>query len=1066
MDNFATQAFLAKLQAMRAYYGNVSEDVWARMMLQNASAFEINSIFTQMTQRQMMIDYAQDGTILGYGYANPMSIEGFDSSIMEDVNSNANPAQFATSNTFNPRINSTFIRDSVTEELSAKSGAVNALGQTVSTIADRIHLGVAGVNIGAKLGKWIDESLYKIDPEWWDKHLPTINPETWTSIAGDEAGKKFIRNLFDLSDDSMVSYMSEKILAQVYQCLRDSGAWSDTGTTIPGALSVGHVQLEFVTGTLADLASQVFGVPVSLDNPYYNTGAIFGYLEGKPYIFTSYDPTVNPDFSDFYDVTEITGGGSYTANHTFWDTGCWGWRPNKTMTDMSRWASMSGQPALINNTIQPWGNMLYIGNMIPHIPAFNMQGAPQYPPTEITGTDLDTVLEQLKRVYPDLFEDAIQEKVLQPNGDIITNTYVPVPWCNPNTQASPQPVTGQKTQPDLKINPETGNQLINDSPVNPDDNQFPDTGTGQSPVVLPVTSESAASLWSVYNPTHSQLSDFGAWLWSSDFVEQLKKMFNDPMQAIIGVHKVFANPHTGGTSTIKCGYLDSNVSSKTVTDQYTTVNCGTVSLLEYFGNVMDYAPFTSVRVYLPFIGIVPLNVADIMRSKISIKYTVDVITGACIAEISVKRDGNKSVIYTYSGSAIVTYPVSAGSYAGVIQGALSMAAGLLGGASAVPTVIRGATSMHADTSISGSFSGSAGAMGCKKPYLIISRPISNLAKDDASFEGYPSSAKVLIGECVGFIKCYEVHLRINTASDAELDEIRQLLLSGVRLTSANDGGVFSDPSYLPIIPLNAYENGVYNAEGYLRGYAPVTVDVHPNLENITITENGTYNHPDYDGYDNVIVNVPPDATIEPITISRNGVYNPPANVDGYAPVTVNVEGGGFSTDIKVENDTLVYDNTEINVTSQPVIVDGAIGASGSNGMIFNIIPTFTAIFEFDYTLASGGGEVVLSFGGSNTHSGIIVIRPNQFLYFAMGNRISQSISLTIGTQYHIKIIVTMSTLELYVDGTRIANGTSEYCQNIITYIFGKKAIGMMFNQNAHSEYNHGKMNNFRMYFEM
>ena len=1057
-------SFQDKLDAIERYYAG--SPAWENFNFENATFDQINYMFSQIPQRQISTDFAADGTILGYGYADPIDIV-VAPNMAENVNSNFNPGQYAIDEAFTPRFNGTFEYDSDVGQYYIKTGAKNSLGQTVHTIADRANLAVTGVNIGAKLGRLIDEKLYSIDPEWWDTHLPTMNPETWTSIAGTQNGKNFIRTLFGIADGGMTAYVQEETLAYVYQCLRDAGVWTETGQIIPDDIHVGEMPLQFVTGPMNQLSMQVFGVPMPTDSPYFNTIGIFGYADGgtRPTIWCSSDPNVAPSFADVYNVT--ADGAQYIANHRFWETGTGLWEPDRTFQYMTRYGSSSGQPGYVNNSDNVgWGDYLFTGDMLPHIPTSAIAGSTQFPPTNITGTTPQEVLQQLKQQYPQLFQNPIHEDVLQPDGSLKTFDYVPVPWCDPNTQTSTQPTTGTTLQTDVEIKPETGDKLLDETKLLPPDNQFPDTGTGQSPEVAPISGDAASSLWAVYNPTHSELSAFGSWLWSSDFIEQLKKLFNDPMQAIIGIHKVFATPHTNGRETIKCGYIDSNVSANKVSNQYTTVNCGSVSLREYFGNVMDYSPYTSVRVYLPFIGIVPLNVADIMRSTISIKYHVDVITGACVAEISVKRDGKQSVIYTYSGSAIVSYPVSSGSYAGVIQGALSMAAGLIGGASAIPTVIRGAASMHADTSVSGSFSGAPGAMGCKKPYLIISRPISNLAKDDASFEGYPSSAKVLIGECVGFIKCYEAHLRINTASDAELDEIRQLLLSGVRLTSANDGGTYADPSYLPIIPLNVYENGVYNAEGYLRGYAPVTVDVHPNLENVTITENGTYNHPDYDGYDNVIVNVPPDATIEPINITRNGVYDPPSNIDGYAPVTVNVEGGGFSTDIAVENDTLVYDNAEINVTSQPLIVDGAIGASNSVGMVFNILPTFNVVFEFDYIPASGGNEHVLSFGGSNTNSGCIVIRPTQFLYFANGNRISQSISLTIGTQYHIKIIVTTSKMQMYVDGTLITDSTSTYCQNIITYIFGKNAIGLMFNQSAHSEYNHGKINNFKMYFEM
>jgi hypothetical protein len=293
-------------------------------------------------------------------------------------------------------------------------------------------------------------------------------------------------------------------------------------------------------------------------------------------------------------------------------------------------------------------------------------------------------------------------------------------------------------------------------------------------------------LWAIYNPTQAQVDSFGGWLWSSNFVEQLKKLFNDPMQAIIGIHKVFATPHTGSTQTIVCGYLDSGVPSKVVTSQYTDVDCGSVNLREYFGNVFDYSPFTSVKMFLPFIGIVPLDVAYIMRATISVKYTVDVLTGACVANITVNRDGAGGVIFTYAGSAIVSYPISSGSYVGVISGALSIAAGIAGtvasGGMTLPAVagaVSGLSRAHTDIQHSGQFSGAAGAMGGKKPYLIIERPQTRIAANVDDYEGKPSNATLRIGDCVGFTRVIEAHLSIPNAYASETTEILQLLKEGI-----------------------------------------------------------------------------------------------------------------------------------------------------------------------------------------------------------------------------------------------------------------------------------------------
>lgn len=403
--------------------------------------------------------------------------------------------------------------------------------------------------------------------------------------------------------------------------------------------------------------------------------------------------------------------------------------------------------------------------------------------------DLDDVLQALKNAYPDLFNDSVYEDIMQPDGTVERITYLPVPMPNMDENGNPitdmtpniDPQTNPEVNPENRTSPylQTLTDTVTTTPTTPD------TGGGQaSPIVTPTGAGS--SLWAIYNPTQLELNSFGAWLWSSSFVEQIKKLFNDPMQAIIGVHKVFATPSTGSSANIKCGYIDSEISAKTVTNQYSSVNCGSVNLNEYFGNVFDYDPYTKVEMFLPFIGIVPLDIDYIMRSKINVKYTVDVLSGACIANIKVTRDGYGSVLFTYGGSAIVTYPISSGSYMGMISGALSLIAGVAGtvasGGVLAPAMIGAASGigrMKTEVQHSGQFSGACGAMGGKKPYLIISRPQIRMANNVNQFEGIPSNTNVQLSECTGYTKVKEVHLSIPGAYDSELQEIEQLLKEGV-----------------------------------------------------------------------------------------------------------------------------------------------------------------------------------------------------------------------------------------------------------------------------------------------
>ena len=344
--------------------------------------------------------------------------------------------------------------------------------------------------------------------------------------------------------------------------------------------------------------------------------------------------------------------------------------------------------------------------------------------------------------------------------------YQPSPFVNPQT--SPQ------------TSPQTTTDPVTPTPTNPSD-----IGEGQTPPVVVPTSN-ASALWSVYNPSLAQINALGAWLWSSNFIDQLLKMFNDPMQAIIGLHKTFIPPVTGGSQNIKVGYLDSGVNSLTVPVQYSEVDCGTVKVPEYFGNVFDYTPYTRIFIYLPFIGFKELDVSQVMRSSISVKYKGDAFTGTGLCEVSVIRDREAGgVLYTYACDVAARYPLSHGSYMGMVGGIAALAGTAVGALMGMPAMGIGAMASVPFTSrnkveLSGNFSGNAGAMGSKVPYLVIMRPQTAMPRNYEHYSGIPSSATINVSEATGLIRVRECHVEsIYAATKEEKDMIENALKTGV-----------------------------------------------------------------------------------------------------------------------------------------------------------------------------------------------------------------------------------------------------------------------------------------------
>ena len=323
-------------------------------------------------------------------------------------------------------------------------------------------------------------------------------------------------------------------------------------------------------------------------------------------------------------------------------------------------------------------------------------------------------------------------------------------------------------------------------PTYPTYPNVPNNPTPDSPKPPSIIGGTATGMISIYNPTKEELSRFSSYLWSNNFLDNFLKIFQNPMDAVIGLHILYATPITGGKNNIIVGYLDSGVPSDIVTKQYTEIDCGTVNVSELYGNATDYEPYTKVACYLPFVGIVPLKTDDVMGKKVNIKYGVDVLTGTCLATITVTNlKGVTIAMYTFTGNCAVQLPLSGGNYSGVIRGLVGMVGSVaVGGAIGAIGAVGSALNSKLDVAHSGSIGSNAGAMGVRKPYLIITRTEPNDALNYNRYYGFPSNKAVSLKSCLGYTKVKEVHAEsIDNATITEKNEIENILKSGVIISS-------------------------------------------------------------------------------------------------------------------------------------------------------------------------------------------------------------------------------------------------------------------------------------------
>lgn len=378
-------------------------------------------------------------------------------------------------------------------------------------------------------------------------------------------------------------------------------------------------------------------------------------------------------------------------------------------------------------------------------------------------------------------DDGKNNETYQP---IITPQFVPI--TVPVT--TPVEVGGTGTDPVYITNspnpiiPSDGQDSGNDDNTTPDDNT--PTPTPIPPIVD--IGGSASALYTVYNPSKNNLNALGAYLWTSDILEQLVRIFtNNPMDSIISLHSIYCSPSLGANSNIKLGYLDAGggTNCHTVNSQFVSIDCGYVDIPEYFGDCRDYSPYTNVTIFLPFIGFRTVKTEDIVAGRVNIKYNIDVLTGSCVAIVSVRKKGVSHTLYTFEGNCSMSLPLTGADHTRMIAGLSSavlggvtggVAGAVMGGVNAMAS-----GSFQANIQRSGSFSGNAGAMSIKKPYIIVNRDYIYDAESYNELYGFPANISTRLGDCSGYNRVKSVHVdSISNATKEEKDEIESILRSG------------------------------------------------------------------------------------------------------------------------------------------------------------------------------------------------------------------------------------------------------------------------------------------------
>lgn len=334
---------------------------------------------------------------------------------------------------------------------------------------------------------------------------------------------------------------------------------------------------------------------------------------------------------------------------------------------------------------------------------------------------------------------------------------------------------------------------------NPDPNEY----TDKTPLNRPSLTAFGA-FNRAYAMTQSGLNSLADYLWNQSdtifngLVDGLALMGNNPMDAIIDCRMypfdVLSMLGSTGTQYITLGRSRTNITGVHLGN---VTNCvldlGTAEFRRYYSErlgrdcFLDYEPYTTGELYIPYVGTVPLNSSIYAGHTVNVKLIIDFQTGACEAVIFkdlIATDFKSGVI----GVDIPMTGVNAAQWAnGVVSSVLQGGAGVasiatgdvVGGAFQIANAAVSGFNTPLPITEKGNASSACGQWLPQQAYLIVHSPITKVPTSYGSTIGYACEYTSTLGSNSGYTVCADININGNFATESERKEIEDLLKGGI-----------------------------------------------------------------------------------------------------------------------------------------------------------------------------------------------------------------------------------------------------------------------------------------------
>ena len=290
-----------------------------------------------------------------------------------------------------------------------------------------------------------------------------------------------------------------------------------------------------------------------------------------------------------------------------------------------------------------------------------------------------------------------------------------------------------------------------------------------------------------YALTSERCRLLGQKLWTQAYFDILKVQDN-PIQNIVSI-KAFPFSMTGTDGTIMIGNVDMGVNGEKLATNVKRIAVGSIKFNEYYHNFLDFSPFSSAQIFLPYIGFKQVDLNKVLGKTVNVEYIVDLLTGACRARLFVNgKETSKTLIAEYDGTMGIDIPLASSDRAQLdTQHLMSVASGFVGGAKngaigAAEGVITGIANALTDNYNSSATGGSpcVSSYDTNTVFVIFDRPTISSESENgfAHTFGLMCNQFWSIGKLSGYTEISNIDLSGMMITEQEETEIRNILRTG------------------------------------------------------------------------------------------------------------------------------------------------------------------------------------------------------------------------------------------------------------------------------------------------